>query len=46
MNNNDIQILKKIQNGTIDEEVNEFIINSLKWYKNHSKELLKEVDIL
>lgn len=33
-------ILKKIQNNNIDDEVVEFINENLLWYKKHKTELL------
>ena len=40
--NYDNYILKKIQNKEYDDEVKEFIQDSLNWYKDHAEELLKE----
>ena len=36
---NDVRILRKIQRGEYDGEVDEFVKNSLNWYKDHAKEL-------
>ena len=38
----DLKVLRKIQNNEYDDEVDEFIKNSLDWYKKHAEELLKE----
>lgn len=35
----EIRILKKIQNKQYDDEVKEFIDKSLQWYKDHANEL-------
>lgn len=40
--NYDNYILKKIQNKEYDDEVKEFIQDSLNWYKDNADELLKE----
>ena len=39
---NDVRILRKIQRGEYDEEVEEFVKNSLNWYKEHAEELIEE----
>lgn len=38
----DNRILKKIQNKEYDDEVKEFINEALKWYQDHSRELLTD----
>lgn len=40
--NYDNYILKKIQNKEYDDEVKEFIQDSLNWYKDNADELLKK----
>ena len=37
---NDTRILRKIQNGEYDDEVDEYVCRSLNWYKKHAKDLL------
>jgi len=37
-----INILKKIQNNNIDNEVIEYINNNLKWYKNHKSDFIDD----
>lgn len=37
---NDVRILRKIQDGEYDDEVDEYVCRSLNWYKKHAKELL------
>ena len=39
---NDVKILRKIQRGEYDEEVDEFVKNALNWYKEHAEELIEE----
>lgn len=38
----EVRILKKIQNKEYDDEVKEFLNESLQWYKDHSDELLED----
>lgn len=38
----DVRVLKKIQENNIDDEVKQSTIKALKWYANHSEELLDE----
>ena len=42
ISNYDNYILKKIQNKEYDDEVKEFIQDSLNWYKDNADELLKK----
>lgn len=42
---NDARILRKIQNGEYDDEVDEYIYRSLNWYKKHAKDLLSKQDL-
>lgn len=38
----DVRVLKKIQENNIDDEVIQATIKALKWYADHSEELLDE----
>ncbi len=42
MSEQDIRVLHKIQNKEYDDEVVEFITDSLNWYKKHANELLED----
>ena len=39
---NGCRILRKIQNKEYDDEVKEFLKESLQWYKEHAEELIEE----
>ena len=40
MNEKEIRILKKIRDNEYDDEVQEFVAESLQWYINHADELI------